>query len=122
MCQEKKAKKAYNSGLFSVLENVALRKNAWQLNPYENPNLSKLLDASNAVDGLKTNLSFSGGQCTQSANNEDIAIWRVDLGVVVGIHHITIYYKTENLKWGKYTYLYKLLSSLSLSIFEMKFF
>lgn len=80
-------------------ENVALRKNTWQLNPYEDSELSKLLDASNAVDGRKTDLSFIGGQCTQSANYKDEAIWRVDLGVVLGIHHITIYYKTDNVAW-----------------------
>lgn len=107
------------TGLYSVLENVALRKNAWQLNPYENPNIIRILDASNAVDGLKTNLSFFGGQCTQSANSKDEAMWRVDLGVVLGIHHITIYYKTDNVPWGKYNYLYKLLSCLSISIFEI---
>lgn len=109
MCVKKKAKKAYHSGLCSVLENVALRKNTWQLNPYEDSELSKLLDASNAVDGRKTDLSFIGGQCTQSANYKDEAIWRVDLGVVLGIHHITIYYKTDNVAWRKYNYLYKLL-------------
>lgn len=68
------------------------------------------MDASKAVDGLKTNRSFSGGQCTQSGNNQYEAIWRVDLGAVLGINHITLYYKTDNVAWGLYNYLYNPLS------------
>lgn len=55
----------YQSGFYLVLENVALSKYALQLHPYENPRYSDLLGAANVVDGLKTNLSFIGGQCTQ---------------------------------------------------------
>lgn len=54
----------YQFGLYLILENVALRKYAWQLHPYENSRYWDLLGAANAVDGLKTNLSFIGGQCT----------------------------------------------------------
>lgn len=83
-------------------DNIALRKIAWQLYPYEALELRDSLNASNAVDGLKSNLSFSGKQCTQSANYQYEAQWRVDLGSVLGIHHITIYYRTDNVLWGKY--------------------
>lgn len=62
------------------------------------------MDASKAVDGLKTNLSFSGYQCTESANVKYEALWRVDLGTVLGIHHITMYYRTDNQAWGRYMY------------------
>lgn len=110
--------------LIRFLENVALHKSAWQLHPYENPRSRDLLNASNAVDGLKSNLSFSGGQCTQSRNYEYEAIWRVDLGVVLGINHITLYYKTDNVAWGLYNvylFIYPLLSfSFSPLILKMK--
>lgn len=87
--------------LWNFSDNIALHKIAWQLHPYENPNDRDFLNASNAVDGLKTNLSFAGRQCTQSKNYVYEAEWRVDLGAVLGIHHITIYYRTDNVKWGK---------------------
>lgn len=89
-----------------ILENVALRKNAWQLHPYENPYLRDSMNASKAVDGLKTDLSSSGHQCTLSANFKDQALLSVDLGRVFGIHHITIYYRTDNVPWGKYLKVY----------------
>ncbi|XP_052692784.1 cell death abnormality protein 1-like [Crassostrea angulata] len=77
-------------------ENIALHKIAWQLHPY-NPHIG---NASNAVDGFKTNFSAFGGQCTLSADGQYEAVWRVDLGAVLGIHHITIYYRTGNYPWG----------------------
>lgn len=89
-----------------ILENVALRKSAWQLHPYENPYLRDSMNASKAVDGLKTDLSSSGHQCTLSANFKDQALFSVDLGSVFGIHHITIYYRTDNVPWGKYLKVY----------------
>lgn len=85
------------------LENIALKKSAWQLHPYEHSKTSESVNASKAVDGLKTNLSFEGQQCTVSANYKYEAEWRVDLGAVLGIHHITIYYRTDNAQWGKKT-------------------
>lgn len=77
----------------------------------------------------QTNLSFSGKQCTQSGNGQYEAMWRVDLGAVLGINHITLYYKTENILWGKYILFIYLLSlfrspaisfSLSFSIIQIK--
>lgn len=90
----------FDSKICHFSDNIALHKIAWQLYPYES--LSDSLNASKAVDGLKTNLSFSGKQCTLSANYKNEAQWRVDLGSVLGIHHITIYYRTDNVPWGKY--------------------
>lgn len=90
-----------HSGLYSILENVAVHKHAWQLHPYRNPRYGDFLSgATNAVDGLKTNMSFFGGQCTQSGIGQYEAMWRVDLGAVLGINHITLYYKTDNILWG----------------------
>uniref|UniRef100_K1P8X9 Endothelial cells scavenger receptor n=1 Tax=Magallana gigas TaxID=29159 RepID=K1P8X9_MAGGI len=82
------------------VENIALHKSAWQLYPYNHYELGYSLNASKAVDGLKTNLSYLGIQCTESSNYKDEAMWRVDLGSVLGIHHITIYYRTDNAPWG----------------------
>lgn len=83
-------------------ENIALHKNATQLHPYDNPFVSAaIVDASNAVDGLKSDLSIFGEQCVVSAENQNEALWRVDLGSILGIHHITIYYRTDHAPWGK---------------------
>lgn len=89
-----------------ILVKIALRKSAWQLHPYEHPYLRDFMNASKAVDGLKTDLSSSGHQCTLSANFKDQALWSVDLGSVFGIHHITIYYRTDIVPWGKYLKVY----------------
>lgn len=98
-----------NTSFFRILENIALHKSAWQLYPYENRFREVLVHASNAVDGLKTNLSYYGNQCTQSANNKHEAMWRVDLGAILGIDSITIYYRTENMPWGRHKdYLFNL--------------
>ncbi|XP_052695927.1 multiple epidermal growth factor-like domains protein 9 [Crassostrea angulata] len=81
-------------------ENIALNKFTWQLNPYENEEIADYLNSSKAVDGLKTNLSFSGYQCTISASMKYMAIWRLYLRDILGIHHITIHYRTDNMEWG----------------------
>lgn len=83
-------------------ENIAVRKNAWQLHPYQHREFGAILNASKAVDGMKSNLSYFALQCTQSGENQSIASWRVDLGAVLGIHHIIIYYRTDGKTWGKY--------------------
>lgn len=87
---------------FFILENIALQKRAWQLYPYENIDLRDYLSAYKAVDGLKTDLSVNGHQCTGSANKKYEAILRVDLGAILGIHSITVYYRTDNVIWGKH--------------------
>lgn len=56
-------------------------------------------DASNAVDGQKSDLSRNGGQCVVSANKET-ATWWVNLTSVHSIQNITIYYMTDNKPWG----------------------
>ncbi|XP_078327339.1 uncharacterized protein LOC111113019 isoform X1 [Crassostrea virginica] len=91
-------------GLFSfsisfAYENVALNKPAYQENRYTG--LSETLtQAINAVDGLKTNLSVWGGQCVISGNNLKTATWWVNLTSILSIHHMRIYYRTGNVKWG----------------------
>ncbi|XP_056002087.1 uncharacterized protein LOC125661665 isoform X2 [Ostrea edulis] len=79
-------------------ENIALNKPAWQHRQY-NPD-NDVFHASNAVDGLKSDLSAWGGQCVVSANKRQTATWGVDLKDILSIHHITIYYRTDNVAWG----------------------
>ena len=78
------------------VENIALGKPAQEEFPYNHRNSS----AGNAVDGKKTDLSGLGGQCSLSADNQRTATWWVNLGSVLSIHHITIYYRTDNVEWG----------------------
>ena len=83
-----------------LLDNLALNKPSYQLIRYKG--LSEdLTEAGNAVDGLKSNLSVWGGECVISENEMKTAMWFVDLQEILSIHHITIYYRTENAPWGK---------------------
>nr|XP_022305250.1 proprotein convertase subtilisin/kexin type 5-like isoform X2 [Crassostrea virginica] len=88
--------------LFSIsfaYDNIALRNPAYQENRYTG--LSEALSqASNAVDGLKTDLSVWGGQCVISGNNKKTATWWVNLTSILSIHHMRIYYRTGNAPWG----------------------
>lgn len=74
-------------------ENIALGKPTWQEHPWPD---DRYYRGKNAVDGLYSDRSIQGGKCTISANNKSTATWRVDLGSVVSISHIDIYYRTDN--------------------------
>ncbi|XP_048749743.2 multiple epidermal growth factor-like domains protein 10 [Ostrea edulis] len=82
----------------TAYENIALQKPAWQQHQYI-PGDDRF-DASNAVDGLKTDFGPGGGQCSQSDNHKQTATWRVDLEGIRSFRRITIYYRTDNAAWG----------------------
>uniref|UniRef100_K1QZ68 Multiple epidermal growth factor-like domains 11 n=1 Tax=Magallana gigas TaxID=29159 RepID=K1QZ68_MAGGI len=75
--------------------NVALNKPAFLQYPVSHD----LYDASNAVDGRKSDLSNWGGQCAVSWPKQT-ATWWVNLTTIHSIHHITIYFRTDNKPWG----------------------
>jgi hypothetical protein len=83
-----------------VIENIAFHKQAWQSNPF---NKDDRCDASNAVDGLRSDLSYRGGQCVISMDKQEVATWRVDLEDIRNISHIIIYYRTDNSVFGRLT-------------------
>eukprot|EP00105_Crassostrea_gigas_P042676 XP_019926824.1 PREDICTED: uncharacterized protein LOC109619944 [Crassostrea gigas] len=74
--------------------NVALKKPAYQQYTYRPGD--DTYDASNVVDGRKSDLSLGGGQCAASNLYEQTATWWVDLTTIHSIHHITIYFRTGN--------------------------
>ncbi|XP_062605893.1 multiple epidermal growth factor-like domains protein 10 isoform X2 [Saccostrea cucullata] len=82
----------------TAYDNIAFNKTAWQQYPY--PFFIFQWGADKAVDGQFTNRAGSGGQCTISDNEKYNASWWVDLGGVLSIHHINIFYRTDNFEWG----------------------
>ncbi|XP_078327342.1 receptor-type tyrosine-protein phosphatase alpha-like isoform X1 [Crassostrea virginica] len=88
--------------LASAYDNIALHKPAYQEHPYgvTSTIVKELIQASNAVDGQKSNRSIWGGQCVISDNLQSNATWWVNLTSILSIHHITIYYRTGNVAWG----------------------
>ncbi|XP_078330738.1 uncharacterized protein LOC144624704 [Crassostrea virginica] len=83
--------------------NIALNKPTYQEYRYTGLSVN-LTQASNAVDGLKSNLSVWGGQCVISDINKHNATWWVNLTSILSIQHITIYYRTDNAHWGPSNY------------------
>lgn len=90
-------------GIF--IGNVALQRPVWEDSPWMGREDWR---ATKAVDGRYNDRSAAGGQCVISENERKTATWRVDLGDVVSISHINIYYRTDNFPSMKYVYLIKL--------------
>lgn len=82
--------------LHQLTVNLALRKPTWEKHPW--PDLERDFGSENAVDGMYKNRSEAGGQCTISDDRKYTAEWRVDLGSVVNIKHINIYYRTDHME------------------------
>lgn len=110
----------YPKIVFYFIDNVAYNKPAFQQERYSGL-LAKYTDANNAVDGLKSDLSVWGEQCTLSENNRRTASWWVNLERIFSIYYITIYYRTGNSPWGMYVQIsrkkQKTVLELYLSIF-----
>ena len=78
-----------------------LHKQTWEQHPYS----SQQWGSDKAVDGRYKKMDAAGGQCTISANDQSTAEWRVDLEVL-SIHHISIQYRTGNIFWSMFFFLY----------------
>lgn len=88
--------------LIMLTVNIALYKPTYQRHPYSKNDARS--DASNAVDGYKSDLSVFGDECVESASDEQIAIWSVDLTSIQSIHHIIVYFRTRNSDSGTKTF------------------
>lgn len=82
--------------VFFRVENLALWKPVWEQYPWPKKNID--YGSENAVDGLYSDRSASGGQCTISDGGKSTATLGVDLGEVASISYIDIYYRTDNLQ------------------------
>lgn len=80
-------------------ENLALFKPAHQDYPYKGSHVEKV-NANDAVDGIKLNLSDPEDHCVLSDERKQNATWWVNLTSISSIHHITTYYMTGTKKWG----------------------
>lgn len=78
----------------SDTENLALKKPTWQEHPWPDPRRD--FGSENAVDGLYYDRRARSGQCTINDDGYYTAEWRVDLGNVLKISHINIFYRTFN--------------------------
>lgn len=79
----------YVLDVYMFIVNVALNKPAYQLYPQDE------YDASNAVDGRTSNQTIDISPCAVSLYSTN-AIWWVNLTIISSIHHITIYFLTNN--------------------------
>lgn len=77
--------------------NVARNKQTYQQYPFREGD--DTFDSSNVVDGLRSELTWNGGQCAFS-ESKDTATLRVNLGSIHSIHNTIIYFMTGNLQWG----------------------
>lgn len=85
-----------------------MNKPTWQKHTWQDS--TRDFGSENAVDGLYSDRGI-GGQCTFNDDGYYTAEWRVDLGRVVSISYINIYYRTEN-RSMVYTYFVNKMSKL----------
>lgn len=53
-------------------------------------------DAARAVDGDTRQELFSSSSCAKTGVGQKTASWYVDLGKIMSIHHVDIYYRRES--------------------------
>uniref|UniRef100_K1PUW9 Scavenger receptor class F member 2 n=1 Tax=Magallana gigas TaxID=29159 RepID=K1PUW9_MAGGI len=75
--------------------NVAFNKPAYMHSNWD----GDTYDASNVVDGRKSDLTWHGGQCAVSYDTRT-ATWWVNMTSIHSIHHITIYFSIKKEPWG----------------------
>ncbi|XP_062620194.1 multiple epidermal growth factor-like domains protein 11 [Saccostrea cucullata] len=80
-------------------ENLAFEKSTWQSTIYD-----PTVGSEKAVDGFKSDFSYSGKQCSISKDNKKTATWWVDLGRILSINNIVIYYRTDGNTWNASNY------------------
>lgn len=78
---------------FIYTENLALHKPTWEEYPW--PDTTRDFGSENAVDGMYDDRGDNGGQCTISDDGKYNATLRVDLGGVVSISQIDIFYRKD---------------------------
>ncbi|XP_061165603.1 receptor-type tyrosine-protein phosphatase epsilon-like [Saccostrea echinata] len=76
-------------------ENLAIGKSTWQSTTHDSTVPSR-----KAVDGSKSDLSYSGGQCSISKDGQRSVTWWVDLGTISSVYNIVIYYRTDGFVWN----------------------
>nr|XP_034316953.1 uncharacterized protein LOC117686264 [Crassostrea gigas] len=76
---------------YACFENLALGKVANQSSFYSNS-----WDAARAVDGDTRQELFSSSSCAKTGVGQKTASWYVDLGKIMSIHHVDIYYRKES--------------------------
>ncbi|XP_052692283.1 uncharacterized protein LOC128170540 [Crassostrea angulata] len=81
------------------IENLALHKPTWERYPW--PDRERDFGSENAVDGMYFDRGTKG-QCTISDDGRYSATWGVDLGRMVSIRYIDIYYRTDNRENSSY--------------------
>lgn len=86
-----------------LLVNLALKKPTFEQYTYS----STKRKASNAVDGLKSNLEVNGGECSLSRSRRS-ATWWVNLTTVYSINNIRVYF-TNGMFMYILLYLYETL-------------
>ena len=75
-----------------ITENVALEKTTYQHGTYLGWNSTRAVDGNNDQDGTY-------GTCAWAHNDEDVfkTWWNVDLGEILYIHSIQIYFRTDGM-------------------------
>ena len=84
-----------------------MNKPAYQQHPYSGPIPSHLTEASNAVDGLRQNLSVWGGQCVYSDDGQQTATLMINLTRIFITAQVNMMYMIGDSPWGLFFFPYE---------------